>query len=109
LVLPVIELPTVKLQVADTVIVVEAELVHPVEGLVYVYVIVNVPPPETAGLNVFPDTPVPVNVPPVGEPVKVIGALDTNKLEYVPALTIGKGLTVNVIEFDDAVEGVEQI
>ena len=81
LVFPAIAVPTVKLQVADTVIVVVAELVQPVEGLVYVYVTVNVPPPETAGLNVFPDTPVPVNVPPVGEPVKVIGALVGDKFE----------------------------
>ena len=55
---------------------------------------VNTPAPETAGLKVLPDTPVPVKVPPVGEPVNVMGALVGDNAAYVPALTVGSAFTV---------------
>jgi hypothetical protein len=55
---------------------------------------VNVPAPDTAGLNVLEETPVPLNVPPTGEPVNVIAALVVVVLGYEPALTVGNGLTV---------------
>jgi hypothetical protein len=54
-----------------------------------------VPAPETAGLNVFEETPVPLNTPPAGNPDKVTGLLAVVNAGYVPALTVGKGLTDN--------------
>ena len=51
----------------------------------------------TAGLNVLPVTPVPLNVPPAGLPVNATGAALIQTAAYVPALTTGDGLTVIVV------------
>ena len=57
--------------IAFTVTVCELLLVHPL-ALVYVYVMVYGPPaPAVEGLKVLPLMPVPLNVPPEGEPVNV--------------------------------------
>ena len=51
----------------------------------------------TAGLNEFPVTPVPLNVPSTGLPVKAIGAALIQTGVYMPALTTGNGFTVMVV------------
>ena len=56
-----------------------------------------VPTPAVAGLNVVPVTPGPENVPPAGIPVSVIELALTQIGGYVPALTVGSGLTVIVV------------
>ena len=48
----------------------------------------------TAGLNVLPVTPIPLNVPPEGLPVKATGAALIHTAAYVPAFTTGNGLTI---------------
>ena len=45
------------------------------DAFVYEYEIVNVPAPAVAGLNEFPDTPVPLYVPPDGDPPDNVTAL----------------------------------
>jgi hypothetical protein len=50
-------------------------LVQPVVELVNEYVTGKVPTPETEGLKVLPLTPVPLNVPPAGDPVRVNAGL----------------------------------
>ena len=63
---------------------------------VYVYVIVYGPPtPATAGLKEFPDMPVPLKIPPVGEPVKLTAASVTQYKAANPLkLTVGNAVTV---------------
>ena len=51
----------------------------------------------TAGLNEFPVTPVPLNVPPTGLPVNATGAALIQTGVYVPAPTTGNGFTVMVV------------
>ena len=58
---------------------------------------VCVPIPAVAGLNVVPLTPGPLNVPPAGVPASVTGEPLTHTAGYVPALTMGKALTVIVV------------
>ena len=55
------------------------------------------PTPAVAGLNVVPVTPVPENVPPAGVPFNVTDDALTQTGAYVPALTVGRGLTVIVV------------
>ena len=51
----------------------------------------------TAGLKLLPVTPVPLNVPPAGLPVKATGAALIQTGLYVPALITGNGFTVMVV------------
>ena len=50
--------------------------------------------PAVAGLNVFPVTPGPLNVPPAGVPDNVMEEPLTQTGPYVPALTVGNAFTV---------------
>ena len=58
---------------------------------------VCVPTPAVAGLNVVPVTPGPEKVPPAGVPFNVTAVPLTQTAGYVPALTVGSGLTVIVV------------
>ena len=76
--------------------VVVAEFAQPFAS-VKLYVIVCVPTPAVAALKVVPVTPGPENVPPTGVPFNVIDDPLTQTGGYVPALTVGSGLTVIVV------------
>jgi hypothetical protein len=60
---------------------------------VYAYVICCVP---ELGSKVDPETPVPENVPPAGEPTKAKSAASIQTAVYTQALTVGSGFTVTV-------------
>lgn len=55
-------------------------------------------PAPIAGLNEFPLTPVPLNVPPDGVPESVTEDPFAQTAAYVPAFTDGAGLTTIVVE-----------
>ena len=56
------------------------------------------PVPAVAGLNVFPETPGPLKVPPDGDPVSVMEEPFTQTGPYEPALTVGSAFTTMVVE-----------
>src|SRR5215471_19011016 len=79
-----------------TVIFVETEFVHP-KLFVTEYVMLNVPAPATDGLNLFPDTPVPLHIPPLTEAFKLIAESDLHIVEGIPInVNVGSGFIVNV-------------
>ena len=81
---------------------------HPVVGFVYEYVIVCIPTPAVAGLNTFALTPGPLNVPPAGEPTKVVVVPFIHCAETGVILKTGKASTVAVVvsKFEHPVLGL---
>ena len=79
-----------------TIIVCVVELEQPLAS-VYVYVIVCVPTPAILGLNTFPTTPAPENVPPTGVADKFLATSNEHISAFeLVIVTVGKALTVIV-------------
>ena len=82
--------------IAETVTLLVSELVHPF-AFVNVYVSVWVPTPALSGSKVLPLLiPLPDHVPPAGEADNTTSASSTHTLKSLPALTVGKPITVKV-------------